>query len=533
MDDDDDNDYDDKLKDARQQQKAPASSAKMVVEKEKQPEPRSNLLLLAEHSTMSDIHHLRRLSPAADSEIRLKFYSDIVNDDDWFKQYIVVGESVDTAMANAVFASLSASTGSYTNVGDVSVETVTATFLRLIRYYNNHAVASDGQPVQWFSDAECIDYAETYTLLHFLRNDYSLHVQQICKTAEGAETPPKWFMLVCSGAFQIDECPYALLADFYKRHEKTLALSVPLTFAVRLVHFALVHEAYGSLGMLLSTKAISDALPLSLGNIMARHLVTRVEFTQALQEKEPDQVQLYVADERADGFKKQLEGMSVASLWPALSFLSEWTQASAEAKKHLQLRKTIDAIESKTEQAAVAARILETDVSRRVEQCKLASSQLLRELRFATEARDRSRASLVFLIRGVELSCDLLMAGATKGDHVCAKMLPSAQDYLSNLKLALEMDEHWAKTEYTDDPPALPSGALERQVVIADGEKQNINNLQSYITLVRSRLRYASADLQAALLEQNKVTEQTHEQKLEDLRAQLQQTTAASYFGDD
>jgi hypothetical protein len=125
------------------------------------------------------------------------------------------------------------------------------------------------------------------------------------------------------------------------------------------------------------------------------------------------------------------------------------------------------------------------------------------------------------------------MAGATKGDHVCAKMLPSAQDYLSNLKLALEMDEHWAKTEYTDDPPALPSGALERQVVIADGEKQNINNLQSYITLVRSRLRYASADLQAALLEQNKVTEQTHEQKLEDLRAQLQQTTAASYFGDD
>lgn len=516
---DDDNDIDDKTQEPKQEPKQPA--------------PRSNLLLLAEHSTMSDIHHMRQFSPQADSEIRLKFYSDIVNDDDWFKQYIVAGQSQETALANAVFASLSASTGSYTNVGDISVETVTATFLRLIRYYNRHAAMEDGQPLKKYSEVECKLFAEMYTLLHFIRNDYSLHVQQICKTAEGidinVQAAPYWFALIRIDSY---ECPFELLTDFYKRHEKTLALPVPLTFAVRLIHFALVHEAYGSLGMLLDTKTISDHLPLSLGNVMARHLVTRVEFTQALQEREPEQVQMFVDDERVATFKKQLEGMSVASLWPALSFLAEWTQATVQAKKHLQLRKTIDAIESKTEQAQVASNILDTDISRRVEQCKLISSQISRELRFAVEARERSRGSLVFLIRGIELSCDLIMAAAAKGDVICENVLPDAQEYLANLKTALDMDEQWAKTEYTDEPPALPADQFERQVTIANGEKKNITSVQEYITLLRSRLRYAAYDLQEALKEQNKVNEKTHEQKLDELRAQLEQTSAASYFGD-
>ena len=546
------------------------------------------LLLLTQHSTIADMSQLRELSPDVDAEIRLKLYSNAGNDDDWFKQHIVIGETAEQALANAVFRSLAANTGSYTDPDDVTVETVTSTFYRLICYYNKNAKMPYGAPSTelQFSDHECLACAETYTLLHFIRNNYAQHVRDIFRDAmekveaarnissdddairnvrrsnnddddndiddkginaasskinnggSGADAlyiqmVPHWYRVLIENKFVNEDTPYALLNQFYKRHVQTINLAVPLSFAVRLFHFALVHEAYAVVGVLLSMPAMTNNLPLSIGRRLADHLSTRLDFTQSMQDKDADKVNVFIPEERVAKFKADLATINVQSLWPALSYLSDWQQANLDAQKHTALRKTLNTIESPDEQEKVAAKIIDTDAARRVEQCKLAASQVAKDLRFAVDARERARGSLAYVQKIVTMSCELLAKPAQAGDQASAAMLDFGAAYLQQIQQFLDADDAWFEAEYSEQPAVLPDNAMERQIVIGNAEKEHAESLQKYISVLRQRMQHASAELQSAVDAQQREVELSKHDKLLELKKQIEATTAASYFGDE
>ncbi len=506
-----------------------ATSSQMdeVITVPQQPFVQNNkLMLLAQHSTLSDLHQLRILSPDADVELRLKFYGNATDDNAWYEMFIVLGANAELSIANAVMASMAANAGSYIDTDDVSVDMVTATFCRLLRYFKNNMGL-------YSLDGELEAFAETYTLLHFIRNNCVPQVREILEAVKYAEQKPLWFDLF-GIKLPNDLTPFALLNEFFEKHEKTIQIRLPRdNFAVRLFHFALINEAYGVVGAMLSTSYMLDALPLSIGQQLTTHLTTRVDFTLAFQDKEPREITTYVAPEQADEFKKKLSNYTVETLWPALSFLSQWNTAGKQTKKNVVLRKNLDTIESSTERAVAAARIVDDDVSRSLEYLKLITSRMAKDLSDAVHFRERCRDNLCTAKQRLEEFCESLTQRAERGDAQSEAIAREACAHLATLQECLDLDSAWVEEEYSKTPPQLPNDDVGREGILVVGESEHISALHGYITLMRSRLAYYTRDLERAFEKQQQIEALSHEAKLEMLRVELEQDNAAAYFGED
>lgn len=485
----------------------------------------ARLLLLAQHSTLADMQQLRIISPLADTVVRLKFYGDSTDEDAWFAEYVVAGATSEHTMAEAVLSSINANAGSYVDTDDVRVDNVRATFVRLLGYFQRTEGALLGE-------GQLQAHADLYTLLHFMRNNCVPQVKEILEAAKYAEPKPFWFALLF---IRLPDAttPFALLNNFFDKHEQTIKIRLPRdNFAVRLAHFAAVCEAYGVIGTLLSFNYICDALPLSMGAQLATHLATRVDFTLALQEKEPSSVATFVPAERAEDFKRQLGNYSVASLWPALSFLSEWTTSSARSKKHDVLRANLDALESRDEQARAASYIVDHDAQCRLEQLKLLASQIAKDLSAATEFRERCRNNLYGAVKRLEMLMAMLTQRVERGDTSAVQQRTEADALLANLRRCLEMDDEWVQDVYSVPPPALPNDEMGREGIVVTSDIDQVAGLHHYIQTTRSRLAYLTRELEMAFQERRELEELDEQSKLATLREQLSQASAADYFGD-
>jgi len=485
----------------------------------------SRLLLLVQHSTLADMQQLRIISPLADTVVRLKFYGDSTDEDAWFSEYIVAGATSEHAMAEAVLSSINANAGSYVDTDDVRIDNVRATFVRLLSYFQRTEGALLGE-------GQLAAHAEMYTLLHCMRNNCVPQVKEILEAAKYAEPKPFWFALLFI-KLPDAQTPFALLNNFFEKHEQTIKIRLPRdNFAVRLVHFAAVCEAYGVIGTLLSFNYICDTLPLSMGQQLATHLTTRVDFTLALQEKEPSSVVTFVAVERAEDFKKQLANYSVATLWPALSFLSEWTTTTNQTKKYDVLRNNLDAFESTDEQAHAASRIIDHDTQCKLEQLKLLASQIAKDLSSATEFRERCRNNLYTAVKRLELVMTLFTQRIERGETSAVEKRTQAGELLVNLKRCLETDDEWVHEVYSVPPPMLPNDEMGREGIVVSSDMDQVAGLHNYIQTTRSRLAYLTRKLEMAFQERRELEELDEQSKLAVLREQLSQASAADYFGD-
>lgn len=477
---------------------------------------------------MSDLHQLRMLSPDADTELTLKFYGNATDDDKWYETFVVVDEAhPETTIGNMVMAAMAANAGSYIDSDDVTVDAVQATFERLLRYFLRHHG-------MFAREGELQAFAHVYTLLHFLRNNCVPQIKEMLQAVKYAVDKPLWYALL---EIKLPHAltPFELLNDFWKRHERTVQIKLPAdNFAVRLVHFALINEAYGAVGALLGEMFMLDALPLSLGHQLVAHLTTRVDFTLAFQEKEPRGISVFVSNEAADALKKQLANFSVETLWPSLSFLSQWTDEGKKTKKYATLRRNIDTIEAPDEQALAAAAIVDSDAERALAHLRLLTSQMHKDLSAAVEFRERCRGNLFTAKQRLEEFCErVALANRRAPNAKIAQMLVEASHHIDALQECLDVDEQWVAREYSLPPPMLPNDEAGREGILVAGDANAVSALHAYITTQRSRLAYYTRELESAMRKKETLERIDQDKKLEMLRDELASESGAAYFGDE
>lgn len=467
----------------------------------------SRLMLLIRHSTADDIHGLRVLSPEIDHIIRLKFYGDSKNVEDWFaKDMSDIGKN-----PQAAFGAATAYTENAGPAG-VSIEILAGLFQRLL-------VCSP-------------DEALLYALMHCIKHNYTYQFREIIASIERIVPPapvPIWYRAMIDST----PCNIPMLDATIVLSMSELAMFPPArTVGLKLFYFALLHEAYEVVDAMLRCTSMLESLPLSVLNRLAKHLTDRVQRVALIQQQNPYGIRVFVSADEIKKFEAQLSAIGIDGMSDSLKVLNNIQMRERQRKKDELQSQMLDEIDE-DEVAGTINRIETNEIDARIEQQKLQVSIHHKQITAAREARKDALRTLAEM--GVFASAQVQVRYADvpkKVDSVLRQELRMWEIFDANLKQWLKEAEEWEQREFGSDPE--PMNPLWFDVMSTQAKCENvlIEALQEKIGCNRAAAWFSSLALKQLYDEKKEIDDKTTEDHINNLRERIQLQEPGG-FGDD